>query len=464
MEGRPPEEDLAVLIVEDMPDDAELMMLELTKEGFRPRWRRVDNEADYLAALLGLPDLILSDWSLPRFSGLKALELMAERGADIPFIIVSGGIGEEAAIEAVRGGAYDYVLKDHMRRLGSVARRALDDARERRARRKAEEEALRSHREWEDIFQAVGHPTMILDKDFRIAHANRAALRVSGVAPECLIGVKCHTVFHGSDCPPPGCPVQTMFRSGRFEPLETEVEALGRTFLVLCTPMLDDSGALVKAIHVMTDITTRKEAEEAMERTLKRLRRVMGSVIDVIVMAVETRDPYTAGHQKRVSNLARAIAGRMGLPAERTEGIRVAGVIHDLGKISIPAEILSTPRKLSDIEYSLVKAHPSTGYDILKEVDFDWPVAEMVLQHHERLDGSGYPRGLKDDEIILEARILAVADVVEAIASHRPYRPANGVEAALQEIVSRRGVLYDGPAVDACVDLFRVDGYRFEGE
>jgi HD-GYP domain-containing protein (c-di-GMP phosphodiesterase class II) len=154
----------------------------------------------------------------------------------------------------------------------------------------------------------------------------------------------------------------------------------------------------------------------------------------------------------------------MGLPAERTEGIRVAGVIHDLGKISIPAEILSTPRKLSDIEFSLVKAHPSTGYDILKEVDFDWPVAEMVLQHHERLDGSGYPRGLKGDEIMPEARILAVADVVEAIASHRPYRPANGVEAALQEIVAQREVLYDGPVVDACVALFQDDGYRFEGE
>jgi PAS domain S-box-containing protein/putative nucleotidyltransferase with HDIG domain len=206
---------------------------------------------------------------------------------------------------------------------------------------------------------------------------------------------------------------------------------------------------------------SRMRAEAAVWGALERLHRVTGSVINVIVMAVESRDYYTAGHQKRVSDLARAIASEMGLPSQQVEGIRIAGVVHDLGKISIPAEILSMPRKLNEIEYNLVKMHSKNGYDILREVDFDWPVAQMVYQHHERLDGSGYPRGLKGDDIILEARIIGVADVVEAMASHRPYRPALGIETALEEIAGQRGVLYDPIAVDACLRLFREKGYQF---
>ncbi len=183
-------------------------------------------------------------------------------------------------------------------------------------------------------------------------------------------------------------------------------------------------------------------------------------MIQVIVMAVEARDPYTAGHQRRVGDLARAISVEMGVTPHDVEGIRVAGLIHDLGKISVPSEILSKPRKLNDTEFAIVKEHPQKGYEILKDVDFDWPVAQMVYQHHERLDGSGYPGGLKDGEILLQARIIAVADVVEAMASHRPYRPTLGIEEALKEIEANRGLLYDAAVVDACLDLFRIKGYQ----
>ena len=193
-----------------------------------------------------------------------------------------------------------------------------------------------------------------------------------------------------------------------------------------------------------------------------RLRKTIGSIIDVISMAVEVRDPYTAGHQKKVANLARSIAKQMGLPPMQVEYVRMAGAIHDLGKISVPAEILSMPRRLTEIEFELVKQHPEIGYNVLKNIDDLKNVAMIIMQHHERLDGSGYPNGLKGDEILLEARILAVADVVEAIASHRPYRPAFGIEYALEEIEKNAGILYDKDVVRTCLDLFRNKGFRLE--
>ena len=170
---------------------------------------------------------------------------------------------------------------------------------------------------------------------------------------------------------------------------------------------------------------------------------------------MESRDPHTAGHQRRVAELSTAIAREMGLASQALEGIHFGALIHDLGKIQVPAEILAKPTRLSKLEFELIKAHPQAGYDILKGIEFPWPVAQMVLQHHERLDGTGYPNGAKDGDIALEARILAVADVVEAMSSHRPYRPALGIDAALAEIIQQRGKLYDSDVVDACVRLFK---------
>jgi PAS domain S-box-containing protein len=210
------------------------------------------------------------------------------------------------------------------------------------------------------------------------------------------------------------------------------------------------------------DITSRKQTEEELTQTLEKLRKSLGGTIQAMAATVEVRDPYTAGHQRRVSNLVRTIAQEMGLSKDMIEGLRMAGTIHDIGKISVPAEILSKPTKLSDMEYGIIKVHPQSGYDILKEIDFPWPIAQIVLQHHERLNGSGYPNLLKNGQILPEAKILAVADVVEAMASHRPYRPALGIDAALNEIEQNKGVLYDTEAVDICLKLFKEKGFRFE--
>jgi putative two-component system response regulator len=210
----------------------------------------------------------------------------------------------------------------------------------------------------------------------------------------------------------------------------------------------------------------KKRYQETLEHMVQQrtveFREALEGTIYAMARALEFRDPYTAGHQKRVAELSRAIAKELGLPEEDMQAIYFAGVIHDIGKLSIPAEILSKPSRLTDVEFELIKVHPSTGYEILKPVPFPWPIADAVLQHHERLDGSGYPNGLSGDAIKIEARVLAVADTVEAMASHRPYRPSLGIEPALAEITAKRGTFYDPDVVDACLRLFREKDYALE--
>lgn len=210
------------------------------------------------------------------------------------------------------------------------------------------------------------------------------------------------------------------------------------------------------------DITSRKMAEIDLKKTAEKLTKSLMNTIQALSITVEIRDPYTSGHQKRVSKLTRAIAHGMSLPKDTVDNICMASIIHDIGKLSLPAEILSKPGILSDIEFSLIKTHSQSGYDIIKDIGLPYPIADMVLQHHEKIDGSGYPRGLKNDQILLESKIITVADVVEAMASHRPYRPALGIDAALKEIEKYKGILYDPDVVDMCLELFRDRGFVFD--
>jgi len=198
------------------------------------------------------------------------------------------------------------------------------------------------------------------------------------------------------------------------------------------------------------------------EKIRKELYQLSESIIKTLSKTVEMRDPYTAGHQWRVADLARAIATEMNISASQIDGIHMSGLIHDIGKLSIPAEILSKPTKPTYIEFSLIKEHSQIGYDILKKINFPWPIARMILEHHERMNGSGYPKGLRGDQILLESRILAASDVVDAMASHRPYRPSLGIEIALEEIEKNKGILYDDTVTDVCLRLFREKGYHLQ--
>jgi putative two-component system response regulator len=199
--------------------------------------------------------------------------------------------------------------------------------------------------------------------------------------------------------------------------------------------------------------------EDERRRGFEKVRRALKSTVQAIATVVEMRDPYTAGHQRRVADLARALGAEMGLSDDRLEGIQTAGLIHDIGKIRVPTEILSKPSKLTGLEFDLIKTHVQAGYDILKDIEFPWPIARMILEHHERVNGSGYPGGLGGENLLQESKILAVADAVEAISTHRPYRPALGVGAALDEIERSKGILFDAEAVDACANLFRQKKY-----
>jgi len=228
------------------------------------------------------------------------------------------------------------------------------------------------------------------------------------------------------------------------------------------TTLIYQEGVPVFAQITMMNVTERKRFEDKVKISSDQLRRAMIGTVQAVMTTIEYRDPYTAGHQKRVADLAVAIAEEMGLPEEQVEGIRIAGLVHDVGKIYIPSEILSRPGDLSPLEYSLVQLHAQASYDIIKDIEFPCPIGKAVLQHHERIDGSGYPAGLRGEDIVLEARIIAVADVIESMATHRPYRPALGVDAALGEIIQNRGILFDSEVVNVCVNLFKEKNYRIE--
>jgi putative two-component system response regulator len=324
-------------------------------------------------------DLVLTDLKMPEVDGLEVLRQAREIAPQAVVLILTGYASLESAIEALREGAYDYLLK----------------------------------------------PCSVHELKLKIARG--------------------------------------LERVRLAEEREQAIEALRKAHDELGMRVEERTTELAKVNEELRiEIAERKRAEEELRQSYARLRRTLEGIVHALVSAIEIKDPYTAGHQRRVTQLACAIAKEMGLSEEQVKGLRMAGLIHDLGKINVPAEVLSKPGPLTELEYGLIKMHPQVGHDVLKAIEFPWPVAQIVLQHHERMDGSGYPSGLSGDEIILEARILAVADVVEAMVSERPYRPPRGIDEALEEISQNRGVLYDPEVVDACLKLFIEKGFMLE--
>jgi PAS domain S-box-containing protein len=338
-------------------------------------------------------------------------------------------------------------------------------------RKQAEEKLARLKQRNELILSSSAEGILGLDLQGDHVFVNPAAARMLGYEVEELIGRPSHSTWHhtkpdGSPYPKEECEIYAAYQEGAVHRTSTEVfwRKDGTSFPVeyASTPIYEQD-RLAGAVLTFSDITERKNAEKQLQDTLESLRKAFGATIQVMVSAVEARDPYTSGHQLRSADLARAIATELGLPQEKIEGLRMAGSIHDIGKLSIPAEILSKPTKLSEIELALIKEHANRGYEMLKDVESPWPLAEIVHQHHERMDGSGYPKNLKGDEIMIEARILAVADTVEAMASHRPYRAGLGIEAALNDIEKNKGIFYDNIVADACLRLFREKGFQLDG-
>jgi PAS domain S-box-containing protein/putative nucleotidyltransferase with HDIG domain len=304
------------------------------------------------------------------------------------------------------------------------------------------------------LLQAVGDAApigaKIVDRDMRIVRINGRLAHVTGRTPESLVGC---TI---AECVPDLWPqlgdvYRRAFDGETINNIEIAAPDRDRPgqsqyWLASYYPVRVNN-EIVAVGNVVVDITERKETEKTLADNLSAL-------VATVAATVEARDPYTAGHQRRVAEIAAAIAEELGVACKDVEGIRTAASIHDLGKISIPAEILSKPGRLSAAEFDLIKEHAETGYTILSGIEFPWPVAEMIRQHHERLDGSGYPRGLRGSEILLGARIIAVADIVEAMTAHRPYRPGYGTEVALKQLAHEQGALLDHDVVDACMRAF----------
>ncbi|HEX7534413.1 MAG TPA: PAS domain S-box protein, partial [Syntrophales bacterium] len=335
-------------------------------------------------------------------------------------------------------------------------------------RKKAEEAIKNSELKYRNIFENAVEGIYQSTIEGRFITANAACAQMSGYdSPEELMesikDIGTQLYVHPEDR---NRLMEIREAKGFVEDFEVEFyKKDGSKFWVVVNArtVKDEQGKILHIEGLIEDITIRKHAEEKLQQTLDSLKKAVNATIQVMVSAVEIRDPYTAGHQKRVADLAHAIATEMKLPHDKIDGILMAGSIHDIGKLSIPAEILSKPTKLTDIEFSLIKEHSRSGYEMLKDVESPWPLAQIVYQHHERMNGSGYPRNLKGEEILIEARIMAVSDVVEAMASYRPCRPALGIEAALGEIEKNRGTFYDNAVVDACMRLFREKGFQLEG-
>jgi len=298
----------------------------------------------------------------------------------------------------------------------------------------------------------------------RIFFANNAVKEILGWEPEELIGKEGRILYwNPEDYDRIGKRAYNIFKTKRIHKAEISCRRKDGTNII-CSVTGARIGNILTELSIVIaidDVTEQKKAEADLKRSFDKLKRSMEDTIQTIAMIVEARDPYTGGHQRAVDKLALAIAKEMRLDRDKVNGIHTAAVIHDIGKIYIPAEMLSKPGRLSEIEFDIMKTHPQVSYDILKRIDFPWPVATIVYQHHERYNGTGYPRGLKGNEILIEARILAVADVVESMASHRPYRPIVGMDKAMEEIRKNRGTLYDPDVADACLKALE-KGFKFE--
>jgi PAS domain S-box-containing protein len=321
--------------------------------------------------------------------------------------------------------------------------------------------------DWRQIFQAVPDGLIVIGLNFDVMFVNRAFAVLSGVDEVKAIGRKCYDIFPGSLCHSPACPMARIQAGVERLVYEADKHCMcGRLFpsIVTAVPYRQADGSMAGIVETITDASMVKVAREELHRSHERLRKAMGAIIQAMSAMIEKRDPYTAGHQRRVAKLCRALAMDLGFSWERTHGLRMAAAVHDLGKIEVPTALLTKSGQLSEHELAIIRRHPETAYDILKDIEFPWPLAETVYQHHERLDGSGYPQGLKGGEILLEARILAMADVVEAICSFRPYRPGLGLDRALAELSLRKGVLYDENVVTACRELFLQRGFDFQSK
>ncbi|MCX6567356.1 MAG: HD domain-containing protein [Candidatus Aminicenantes bacterium] len=399
------------------------------------------------------PDIILMDIVLKgRIDGIEAAQHIWEN-LSIPVVYLTAFADEATLQRAKVTEPFGYILKPFdERELQTTIEMAFYKAQM--------EKKLRERERWlSTILRSIGDGVIVTDMNGRVTFMNGVAEHLTGwnqteVLQRPLDGF--------IQIPLESNPAEEGLESTVNEGLLTTRDGVSIPIEQSVSPIYGEKKQIFGSVYIFRDIRSRKKSEEEIRQSYLRHQKALAGTIQAIGLTIEMRDPYTAGHQRRVSKLSCAIAEEMGLDAARIEGVRMAGDIHDIGKIYVPADILSKPGMLSDIEMSIIRTHSQVGYDILKNIEFPWPISQIIYQHHERLDGTGYPNKLKGNEILLEARIISVADVVEAMSSHRPYRPAPGIEKALDEVRRGRGLQYDADVVDICLRVFQEKKFFFE--
>ena len=473
---------IRVLLLEDNPGDARLVkeaLAEYAPDGFVVTW--VERLADALACLATEPfDVMLCDLSVPDSSGMATPQTVAERFPALPLVVLTGSHVLSMGRDAIHLGLQDYLVKGKsdpemvVRTLRyAIERKGLENAliaansalEERVAERSADLEVsnrvLRNSLERNQAFlRNASDGVYILDAEGKVLELSDSLCTMLGYTRAELVGA--HVSLWNAQWNP--LELQSVLgklaaKADRSE-FETRHRRKDGTILdvEVSGQRLELSGQTLLYLSAR-DVTEKKRADRQILDQIEQLKSSVMSTVEVATVLNEMRDPYTAGHERRVAAIAAAIGAHLGFDENRQEGLRVAGHLHDVGKVIAPSEILSKPGKLGALEYQMIQGHAQAGFDVLKNVKFPWPVAEVALQHHERMDGGGYPQGLKGEAILLEARIMAVADVVEAMSSHRPYRSGLGIDEALAEVEGGGGTKYDRTVVEACLTLFREKGY-----
>jgi PAS domain S-box-containing protein len=473
---------IRVLLLEDNPGDARLVQEALAENApgeFVVTW--VERLVDALARAATEPfDVMLCDLNLPDSSGMAGPRSIVERFPALPLVVLTGSHVLSMGRDAIHLGLQDYLVKGKsdpevvVRTLRyAMERKGLENAliaansalEERVAERTADLEVsnrvLRSSLERNQAFlRNASDGVYILDAEGKVLELSDSLCTMLGYTRAELMGA--HVSLWNAQWSP--LELQSVLgklaaKANRSE-FQTRHRRKDGTILdvEVSGQRLELSGQTLLYLSAR-DVTEKKRADRQILDQIEQLKSSVMSTVEVATVLNEMRDPYTAGHERRVAAIAAAIGAHLGFDENRQEGLRVAGHLHDVGKVIVPSEILSKPGKLGALEYQMIQGHAQAGFDVLKNVKFPWPVAEVALQHHERMDGGGYPQGLKGEAILLEARIMAVADVVEAMSSHRPYRSGLGIDEALAEVEGGGGTKYDRTVVEACLTLFREKGY-----
>ena len=403
------------------------------------------------------PDLVLMDINLEgKLDGIEsAMSIMLRHS--LPVVYITSSSDSSTLERAKKGNAYGYIIKPFDKKdLRATMEMAL-------VRHEMEKKIRENENRMTTILNSIADSVVVINETGIIDYVNPSteALLVTDKAN--MLGKNINDAIRiGSD--PSEDNGMYFPMSMNYIEFNNYISAGNKSIPVdlTSTPLRQENGRTSGAVIVVRDITQQVEYDRKIQESMDKLRRVLYGIVEAISKTVETRDPYTAGHQKRVADIAKEIAREMNLGRDIIESVDIAGQIHDLGKIAIPAEILNKPGRINHIEFELIKMHSQMGCDILKNIDFPWPISDIVLQHHEKYDGTGYPNGISHDDILIQARILAVADVLEAMASHRPYRAALGIEKAFEELRQNRGGHFDPDVVDSCMRVFIEKGFSMK--